>query len=67
VLASFIDENREEFGVEPICSALQVSPSTYYAAKKRVPSMRALRDAVLLPILLALWHSNFEVYGVRKL
>jgi putative transposase len=41
-MVSFIDEHRDEHGVEPICSALQVAPSTYYAAKKRQPSARAL-------------------------
>jgi putative transposase len=66
-MVSFIDDNREEFGVEPICEMLQVAPSTYYAAKKRVPSARALRDAVLMPVLYALWVANFEVYGVHKL
>jgi len=34
-MVSFIDEHRGEHGVEPICTALQVAPSTYYAAKKR--------------------------------
>ncbi len=33
---AFIDENRDEFGVEPICTALQVAPSTYYAAEEAV-------------------------------
>ncbi len=28
-----IDEQREEFGVEPICRTLQIAPSTYYAVK----------------------------------
>ena len=46
-MVSFIDEHRGEFGVEPICKTLQVAPSTYYAAKSRQPSPRALRDAVL--------------------
>ena len=44
-----------------------MAPSTYYAAKKRPPSARALRDAVLLPILLALWQANYSVYGAHKL
>ena len=35
VIVAFIDEHRDEFGVEPICTTLQVAPSTYYAAKKR--------------------------------
>jgi putative transposase len=49
---AFIDENREELGVEPICVALQVAPSTYYAARKRAPSARAIRDAMLGAVLL---------------
>ena len=46
-IVGFIDANRDEFGVEPICTVLrsagvQVAPSTYYAAKTRPPSARAL-------------------------
>jgi putative transposase len=69
VIVGFIDEHRDELGVEPICRALQVAPSTYYAAKRRViePSARALRDAVLLPILWTLWVANRKVYGAHKL
>ena len=54
-------------GVEPICRTLQVTPSTYYDNKKRLPSARAVRDAVIMPILLALFQTNYSVYGVRKL
>ena len=67
MIVDYIDANREEFGVEPICKVLQVAPSTYYSAKKRPPSARAVRDAVLLPILLALWQANYSVYGAHKL
>jgi len=63
----YINDNRDEFGVEPICDVLQFASSTYYAAKSRVPSARSLRDAVLLPIVLTLWVGNYEVYGVRKM
>ena len=55
------------WGVEPICEMLQVAPSTYYAARSRPPSARALRDAVMMPILLAIWTANYRVYGARKL
>jgi putative transposase len=34
VIVGFIDEHRDELGVEPICKVLQMAPSTYYAAKK---------------------------------
>lgn len=64
---AFIDENRDEFGVEPMCDVLQVAPSTYYAARKRVPSDRQLRDQVMIPILVALWTVNRKVYGAHKL
>jgi putative transposase len=67
VIVDYIDANREEFGVEPICRTLQVAPSTYYSAKKRPASARAMRDAVMLPILVALFHANYSVYGARKL
>jgi len=67
VIVSYIDEHRDEFGVEPICEVLQVAPSTYYAAKSRPPSARALRDAVTVPQLVALWETNYRVYGARKL
>lgn len=46
---------------------LQVAPSTYYAAKDRLPSARAVSDAALTPELVKLWNANYCVYGVRKL
>lgn len=69
MIVSFIDESRHELGVEPVCRALQVAPSTYYAAKAREhePSARALRDAVMIQVLVALWIANRKVYGVGKL
>ena len=69
MIVAFVDEHREEFGVEFICRHMQVAPSTYYAAKRRVvePSARVLRDAVMLQILLALWVANRKVYGAHKL
>ena len=64
---AFIDVNRHEFGVEPICTVLQVAPSTYYAARNRLPSARAQRDDVLATVLVQLWEANYRVYGARKL
>ena len=46
---------------------LEIAPSTYYSAKTRPPSARAISDAALMPILLALWIRNYSVYGRRKL
>ncbi|PVE14420.1 IS3 family transposase [Arthrobacter sp. Bz4] len=72
-VVAFIDANKDHvvegrpLGVEPICSLLQVAPSTYYAARDRAPSARTVSDAVLIPDLVALWENNYRVYGVRKL
>ncbi|ORA71868.1 transposase [Mycolicibacter kumamotonensis] len=44
-----------------------MAPSTYYAAKKRTPSKRACRDAVMTPVLVKLWEDNYRVYGAHKL
>ncbi|TQR96917.1 IS3 family transposase, partial [Microbispora sp. SCL1-1] len=59
--------HRGAFGVEPICQVLQVATSTYYAAKSRPPSARAVRDAQLMAEITTVWNENFEVYGVRKM
>jgi len=66
-MVAYIDAHRDEFGVEPICRVLQVASSTYYAAKARQPSARAVSDAVWMPILMALWVANRKVYGAHKL
>jgi putative transposase len=44
-----------------------VAASTYYAAKTRPPSARAVRGAELRPALRTLWEDNYRVYGARKL
>jgi putative transposase len=69
VIVGFIDGHRSEFGVEPICKALQAAPSTYYSARHREanPSVRALRDVVMCRVLMALWVANRKVYGAHKL
>jgi putative transposase len=66
-VSRYIDAYRDRFGVEPICRALQVAPSTYYAARRRPPSARAVSDAVLSPKLERIWRDNYQVYGIRKL
>jgi putative transposase len=68
-MVDYIDNHRDEFGVEPICRVLEVAPSTYYAARRRQaePSARALRDAVMMQILMVLWVANRKVYGAHKL
>jgi len=46
-----------------------VAPSTYYAHKARevAPSARAVRDVIMMQVLMSLWVANRKVYGAHKL
>jgi hypothetical protein len=72
-VVAFIDANRDvvvegrRLGVEPICSVLEVAPSTYYAAKARAPSARQVRDTAMRVVVRQPWEDNYRVYGARKI
>ena len=66
-MVDYIDRHRTEFGVEPICEVLQFAPSTYYAARSRPMSERAVSDIVTKVAIFTVWQANYEVYGVRKM
>ncbi|MEJ5946560.1 IS3 family transposase [Pseudokineococcus basanitobsidens] len=61
-----MDAHKDRFGVEPICTVLQVAPSTYYAAKTRPPSARSVTDAATTEVIKAVHEDNYGVYGPRK-
>ena len=70
-MVSFVEESRDAYGVESICSVLPIAPSTYYEheARRADPSLlsaRAKRDAELRHLIDRVWRENFRVYGVRK-
>jgi len=70
-MVRFIDENRNAYGVEPICAQVPIAPSTYYEQKARqadptrLPA-RAQHDARLTDEIRRVWEENFQLYGVRK-
>ncbi|PNL16820.1 IS3 family transposase [Micrococcus sp. FDAARGOS_333] len=71
LIVDYIDDHKDEFGVEPICATLsaagtQIAPSTYYAAKTRPVSARRLRDEQLLAEIRRVHEANYGVYGARK-
>ena len=69
-MIAFIDEHRDQFGVEAICRTLGATECgfiTYRAAKRRPASARALRDVLLLEELKRIHAENYSVYGVRKM
>ena len=72
MIVEYIDDHRDEFGVEPICTVLEgtparIAPSTYYGFKSRPPSRRSITDAETLAEIRRVHEENFGVYGPRKL
>jgi putative transposase len=70
-MVSFIDEHREDYGVEPICTQLPIAPSVYYEHKRREAepervAARTRRDAELVREIARVHGANFGVYGARK-
>jgi putative transposase len=71
-MIAFIDGHKDRtsgglvWGIEPICEQLPIAPATYYAARKRAPSARTLRDEALRPEILRLWEQNLCAYGADK-
>jgi putative transposase len=70
-MIAFIDDQREVYGVEPICGMLRIAPSTYHAhvARRTDParaSPRSRRDLVLMEQIRQVHAANFGVYGARK-
>ncbi len=70
-MVSFIDDHREDYGVEPICRVLPIAPSTYHKHKAREadPSLlpaRARHDAALQAEIERVWRENLCAYGTRK-
>ncbi len=70
-MVRFIDDHRDQYGVESICSQLPIAPSTYYEHKARQAdparsSKRSLRDAELCVEIERVWRENLMVYGAKK-
>lgn len=70
-MTTFIDDHREQFGVESICKVLPIAPSTYYRCKDLAQhldkrSARAQRDEQLSAEITRVYQENHRVYGARK-
>lgn len=72
MIVAYIDDHREEFGVEPICSVLTehgmpIAPNTYRSYKRIPISAAELEEAYLVDAVITLWRKNNELYGIRKM
>jgi len=70
-MIAFIDDHREEFGVEPICRVLPIAPATYYAhaaiaLNPDLASGRAKQDAKDFKEIDRVYKQSKGRYGVRK-
>jgi len=70
-MMAFIDEQRSEHGVEPICKQLPIAVSTYYehTARQSDPEReppRIKRDRILEVEIQRVWDENLQVYGAKK-
>ena len=71
MMVGFIDQNRQTWGIEPICDALPIAPSTYHEVKAGEAdpsrlSARRRRDIELRTQIQKVWDENFQVYGPKK-
>jgi len=65
-VSAFVEEHRERFGVEPICSTLGVSVSAYYERASGQRSPRSIQDERLLARIKELHEANYCAYGYRR-
>jgi putative transposase len=65
-MITFIDEHRQSLGVEPICCAMPIAPSTYYESKAQQAdpeklSPRRKRDAILRVKIRHVWEELRDI------
>lgn len=62
----FVDEHKEQWGIEPLCRMVTLAPSTYYERKGRAPSSRTVSDEKWSQEIARIHADNRGVYGVNK-
>ena len=70
-MVQFIEDHRDQYGVEPICAVVPIAPSTYHRhhARQIDPTQRparAQRDAALRLEVQRVYDEHHQVYGPRK-
>jgi transposase InsO family protein len=66
-VSAFIDERKQDFGVEPVCRTLDVSASAYYQRATGERSARDVEDERLLEVIRTRHKANYEAYGARRM
>lgn len=63
----FIKDQRDEFPVTLMCKVSNVSPSGYYAWRKRPPSAREMANRELVEKIEIVYNDNYGVYGSPRI
>lgn len=63
----FIADHQAEFAVRQMCTTLTVSPSGYYAWRKRPPSAREMANPALFKDIETVYHDNDGLYGSPRI
>ena len=63
----FIADHQTEFAVRQMCTALNVSPSGYYAWRKRPPSAREMANQALFKDIQTVYDDNHGLYGSPRI
>ncbi|MGP9711720.1 IS3 family transposase, partial [Psychrobacter sp. AOP29-E1-7] len=71
IMIQFIDDHKNNYGVELICRVLPIAPSTYHRAKdlESYPEKRSLRsqhDDFYISEIKRIWQDSKCRYGARK-
>ena len=71
-MMAYIDQHKDQFGVEPLCAQLPISSSSYYVYKARQadPNLQPNRwhkDEALKPEIQRVFEENRQVYGAHKI
>ena len=73
MIVDFVNDHKDQFGVEPICRVLtehgcKIAPSTYYDNLNRQPSKQKLRDIEVIALIEKARQKRFvKLFGARKL
>ena len=70
-MVNFIDDHKNNYGIEPICRVIPIAPSTYYRAKylEYYPKKRSLcrqHDDFYISEIRRIWQDSKCRYGARK-
>ena len=66
-MSAFIDQRRQDFGVELICRTIGTSASAYYQRASGERSARDIEDDRLLGVIGRVHAENYEAYGSRRM